>query len=136
MADDAHIVKACAEQLDAGIRVILEILSRAVVDVTRIAADAPVVIAQGGNACPGEGIRNDGERLMLKDLLVAVLLAAAGHHQQHWSRSGTGLRQDKGPLESDIAIEESKLLADIGERPHGRLRARKLLLPGRKGQWQ
>ena len=80
VTEDAYTVEALAQQRKTGRSVILQVLCRAVHDITGRFAEAPVIVAECSNPLPGQIVCDDGERLVLIERLVTVLQAAAGNH--------------------------------------------------------
>ena len=136
MADDAHPVEALPQQADAGKRVVLHILRRAMDEVACGLAKAPVVVSQRRYPVAGQCIGNHRKRLVLIDFLVPVLEAAAGDHNQYRRLAAISLRQYQRPFQHSVSIGEGDLLLSVRERPFRCLRPVELFFTRRKCQGQ
>ena len=132
MADNAHLVKAPAQEPDAGEGVVPEVLRGAVDDVTGGLAEAAVVIAERGYAGLGKGIGYHRKRFVLIDFLVAVLQAASGDHDENRCLAAATLRQHQRTFQDGIPVGEGNLFLRIREGALRGLRPVQLLLAGRE----
>ena len=136
MAQDSCLVKSFLQKHQSCKSVILEIFRRTVVAACGILAEASVVVAECGNTCPGKCICYDSKRLMLEELLITVLLAAACHHYKSRCRARISVRKCQGAVQHDVPIAECHFFCRIWEGTCGSLRAFWLVFPWCKGQRQ
>ena len=136
MADDPHFVKPLPEKIDAGERIVLQVLRRAVDHITGGSTKATVVVAERGYALSGQSISNHRKRLMLKDFLIAVLKAAARHHNQNGCLAAISLRKHQRPFQDGVAIGKRHVLLSIRERADWSLRPVQFGFARSKRQWE
>ena len=106
MTDNPHFVKAFSQKPDAGEGVVLEILRCAVDDVSGRLPKATVIVAERGNPGTGQGVGNNGKRLVLKDFLVPVLQAASRDHNENGRFFCVAGRKDQCALQDSISVSE------------------------------
>ena len=83
---------------------------------------AAVVAAERGDSGPREGIGNDRKGLVFKDFLVAILLPAAGDHDEHGRLARVTFRQHEGSGQSGLAVGEGDFLFGVREGTYRGLR--------------
>ena len=122
VADHAHLVEAFPQQLDAGEGVVLEVEGGGLHHISRRSSHAAVVAAERGDSGPREGIGNDCKGLVFKDFLVAILLPAAGDHDEDGRLARVTFRQHEGSGQFGLAVGEGDLLFGVREGPDRSLR--------------
>ena len=116
VAKDTDPVKTILQKLDAGKRILFEVLSSTVDRIAGRLSDAAVIIAQSSDPGAGESISYHGKRLMFKYFLITILKSAAGDHNQGRCLPGVILRQRKGAAENCFTISKSHLFLSVRER--------------------
>ena len=130
------LIKACSEKFNTGKCIVLEIFSRAVVDISFISAETSIVISQACDSSSCKSISNHSEWLMLKDFFITVLLSAACYHNENWSSAAISFREHKSTIEGNISIYECDFLCSIWERALRCLGALRFIFAWHKSQRQ
>ena len=134
MTEHPDLLEAIAEQGNTGCGIFFQVFCRTHHDIAGRFAEAAVIVAKRGDALAGEIIRDDGERLVLKEFLVTILQTAASDHQQDRRRAVCVGRQRQGPFQYGIAVGERDFFCRIRERWLRRLGTLALRCAGRQGQ--
>ncbi len=110
------MVKPCAEKLYAGQRIVLQVFSRAGYDISGRFTEPSVIVSQRGNACPGESVCDDRERLVPEQLLIPVLKSAACNHYYYGSGFVAAGRKRERAFKHSSTVHERHIFSCIWER--------------------